>query len=80
MIIAEIGAQMVRIENGVLSCNIPLLTDRGVVGSSMAFKLAEHPELDALLPMIDEAVRKVLAKSVGIAPAPGALTKKDIKS
>jgi hypothetical protein len=74
MIIAEIETHSVNISAGVLSAVVPVKTDRGIVAMNISFRLKEHPELDAVVPMIDEAVRKALARSVGMAaqPAPEA--------
>lgn len=66
MIIAELETHSIKIEAGHLNAVVPVKTDRGIVGMNVALKLSEHPELDALIPMIDEAVRKCLNKSLGL--------------
>lgn len=76
MIIGEIETHSVTIEAGHLRAVIPAKTDRGTVGLNVAFKLSEHPELEALMPLIDEAVRKAANKALGLhSAAPSKLLK-----
>lgn len=67
--ILEIETKTVSVEAGVLQALLKVKTDGGVLPVNVAFELRKHPELDALIPVIDEAVRAVAARTLGLTPA-----------
>lgn len=54
------------VADGVATATLHVKTDGGKAIVNLQLKLSEHPQLDALVPLIDEAVQEVAARKLGM--------------
>lgn len=66
--IIDHGVESVTIQNGFLSALVKVKTDNGIVGITVSFELRKEPKLDALVPIIDAAVKQAMANTLNIYP------------